>query len=272
MRYLLALTIVLTFLLGCGSPAFAQDPATLSLDLELTYWRTIRDTDDVGGYELYLKKFPNGYFRELAVDRLAALKKASTDEEVTRATADDEVGASARSWAEFFDQHRTEISIGVMEIVRQAQSRIQVFQFAGAPTGTMIDFGLSIREKSPVITINVSSDTTSLESGETALTCPELLNLVRYLIADGGSTYYAQRIRDRSVDLTSVNREVANAACNNVMSDLYTALDRDSFTQLSELEARTDLCRESVVIEAGVGSSSAPETIQRCRTGLATSD
>lgn len=172
MRYVLALTIVLPLLLGCGSSAFAQDSATPSLDLELTYWRIIRDSDDAGGYELYLKKFPNGYFRELAVDRLAALQKASMDEEATRATADDEVVPSARSWAEFFDQHRTEISIGVMEIVRKAQSRIEAFHFAGAPTGTMIDFGLSKGQKLPVITINVSSDTASLESGGNCFDVP----------------------------------------------------------------------------------------------------
>ncbi len=159
-----------------------------------------------------------------------------------------------------------------MEIVRKAQSRIQAFQFTGVPTGMLIDFSLSKRDKSPVITINVSSDTASLESGVTALTCPELLNLIRYLIADGNATHFAQGIRDRKVDLTSIDQEVVTAACNSVMNDIATALDRDSFTQLSEFEARADLCRESVLIEAGVGSSSAPETIQRCKRGLSAAD
>lgn len=49
-------------------------------DAETAFWNSIRDSENPREFELYLKRYPDGEFAELASERLAALEAANTPE------------------------------------------------------------------------------------------------------------------------------------------------------------------------------------------------
>jgi carboxyl-terminal processing protease len=64
------------------APTSSADDAALKT--EKTYWDSVKDSDDPDAVQLYLNKYPNGYFVDLANARLDALKAGT---EVARAEA-----------------------------------------------------------------------------------------------------------------------------------------------------------------------------------------
>jgi serine/threonine protein kinase len=53
----------------------AQQPAALrSGEMELEFWRSIKDSDDANDFELYVKQFPEGIYASLAGRRIARLR------------------------------------------------------------------------------------------------------------------------------------------------------------------------------------------------------
>jgi adenylate cyclase len=41
--------------------------------IEITYWESVKDSDDAAMFRAYLDKYPEGHFKELAEARLAQL-------------------------------------------------------------------------------------------------------------------------------------------------------------------------------------------------------
>ena len=67
---------------GSGSPAVPTSrsaaqrlPPTMMRDDEKIYWQSIVDSENPADYDAYLAHFPNGVFRVLAANRLAALRE-----------------------------------------------------------------------------------------------------------------------------------------------------------------------------------------------------
>jgi serine/threonine-protein kinase len=52
-------------------------PEPVTTDVELEFWRSIKDSDDIDDLELYLGKFPGGVYTELAQRKVAKLKRAA---------------------------------------------------------------------------------------------------------------------------------------------------------------------------------------------------
>jgi len=59
--------------------------------VEVTYWNSIKDADDVAFFEAYLNKYPNGQFSDIASLRLKTLKQAATSK-----AAESNAGLAAR--------------------------------------------------------------------------------------------------------------------------------------------------------------------------------
>ncbi|MGB5081011.1 MAG: protein kinase [Burkholderiales bacterium] len=56
-------------------PREAETPQALrSGEMELEFWRSVKDSDDPNDFELYLKQFPNGVYASLAGRRVARLR------------------------------------------------------------------------------------------------------------------------------------------------------------------------------------------------------
>ena len=66
------------------APAVKRVPAAekaaqpdLRLQVELTYWNSVKDSSDPAAVQSYLQRYPNGNFVPLAKSRLAALQARS---------------------------------------------------------------------------------------------------------------------------------------------------------------------------------------------------
>ena len=42
--------------------------------LQISYWESVKDSDDQAMFRAYLEKYPNGHFNDLALARLAQLQ------------------------------------------------------------------------------------------------------------------------------------------------------------------------------------------------------
>ncbi|MDP3459266.1 MAG: SUMF1/EgtB/PvdO family nonheme iron enzyme [Hyphomonas sp.] len=62
-----------------ASPVAAAPPAPGQAGdntMELTFWSSVKDSDDKADFEAYLKRYPEGHYSDLARNRLAALARA----------------------------------------------------------------------------------------------------------------------------------------------------------------------------------------------------
>jgi adenylate cyclase len=48
--------------------------------LEITYWESVKDSEDTAMFRSYLEKYPDGHFKELAKARLGELKREKEGE------------------------------------------------------------------------------------------------------------------------------------------------------------------------------------------------
>lgn len=46
----------------------------MEVAIELTFWDSVKDSDDLEMFEAYLEKYPDGEFRSLAEIRIAQLR------------------------------------------------------------------------------------------------------------------------------------------------------------------------------------------------------
>ena len=181
-------------------------------------------------------------------------------------SADGPNDSSSVSFREFVASHRVAVAIGLVELSRKIQSRIDQLGFEGVPSGSLINFSLSSLKQLRMITINASADTAPYTSKLPPISCDHLLRLVRYIIADGGSTYYEQKIMDHAIDLDKVDPEVSRQACRNVLRNLSIALDDKEIELLNSIDDTQHPCSTGMALEAGVGSSSGE--VSRCRADL----
>jgi hypothetical protein len=42
------------------------DPTEIEIEIEITFWNTVKDSGDAEMFEAYLEKYPHGQFRSLA--------------------------------------------------------------------------------------------------------------------------------------------------------------------------------------------------------------
>ena len=63
-------------------PAPADDPSSLDAEIELTFWRAAERSGRKEDYEAYLKRYPDGYFVELARQRLGIREDGTREPEV----------------------------------------------------------------------------------------------------------------------------------------------------------------------------------------------
>jgi len=77
-------------LLAWAGPAMAQNPASqsgASLQAEITFWESVRDTRDPAELQAYLDKYPQGTYSGLAKARLERLKQGSAAAQPAASTA-----------------------------------------------------------------------------------------------------------------------------------------------------------------------------------------
>ena len=60
------------------APAPQPKPKVNKQLIELTYWNSIKDSQDENDYQAYISKFPGGAFSDLAMRRIARLQEAKT--------------------------------------------------------------------------------------------------------------------------------------------------------------------------------------------------
>ncbi|HKY06362.1 MAG TPA: caspase family protein, partial [Blastocatellia bacterium] len=66
-------------------------------DFELAFWQSVEKRDEPAEYELYLKRYPNGVYAELAKSRIARLRKAQSASPAAAAPAEVRPGATVKS-------------------------------------------------------------------------------------------------------------------------------------------------------------------------------
>jgi hypothetical protein len=87
--YLNAAAMPLTNTVGVApaGPALAMAPRSGNADVELEFWRSVRDSNKPEELNAYLNSYPNGQFRSLAQARLAAVENGGPkdkDKDMTR--------------------------------------------------------------------------------------------------------------------------------------------------------------------------------------------
>ena len=71
------------------APAQAARPEALPTgEMELEFWRSIKDSDDANDFELYIRQFPHGVYASLAGRKIARLRGGSADDSGTRTMAE----------------------------------------------------------------------------------------------------------------------------------------------------------------------------------------
>jgi len=62
---------------GAAAPASTQVAAAPNSDIEVEFWRSIKDSTKVEEFNAYLTNYPNGQFRSLALSRVASLEQGA---------------------------------------------------------------------------------------------------------------------------------------------------------------------------------------------------
>jgi hypothetical protein len=116
-----------------GSVPVAVAAVTPSSDVELEFWRSIKDSSKPEELNAYLSNYPNGQFKSLALARIASLESKSPD---TNATRNLTAGVDPATFKEEANQ-TTEDQIGLDKGQRRdIQRRLNGLGFDTKITGT----------------------------------------------------------------------------------------------------------------------------------------
>jgi peptidoglycan hydrolase-like protein with peptidoglycan-binding domain len=63
---------------GAAAPASTQVAAAPNSDVEVEFWRSIKDSTKAEEFNAYLTNYPNGQFRSLALSRIASLEQGAS--------------------------------------------------------------------------------------------------------------------------------------------------------------------------------------------------
>jgi len=142
------------FILKKGPPTPQRVDVLLpSPEMELEFWRTVKESNNAQGYEAYLKKFPNGLFSELAQQRLKEIR------ELGRATDKEQRVGKKPALTEAIEKQE------IKPPEKSESKQVQIIIKANRPALVFID-GEAIGEIPPVQTrfITVGSHTLEFES------------------------------------------------------------------------------------------------------------
>jgi len=67
------------------SSAARATQATATQEMDLEFWRAIKDGEDASDFELYIEQFPNGIYTALAKRKIAKLRGQASEDSTTRA-------------------------------------------------------------------------------------------------------------------------------------------------------------------------------------------
>jgi uncharacterized caspase-like protein/peptidoglycan hydrolase-like protein with peptidoglycan-binding domain len=107
---------------SAGPASTAATPAASTVDKEVVFWESIKDSSSPGQFEAYLAQFPDGTFAPLARVRLEELKAARTAEQPGFAKTDQLATLTPPTAVEPAPE-QVERSIG---LTRQGRSRVQL--------------------------------------------------------------------------------------------------------------------------------------------------
>jgi len=117
---------------AAGAPAAQVAVAAPGSDVELEFWRSIKDSNKPEELNAYLSNYPNGQFRSLALSRIASLESGAKD---TNATRNLTTGVDPATFKEEADQ-TTEDQIGLDKGQRRdVQRRLTGLGFDTKVTG-----------------------------------------------------------------------------------------------------------------------------------------
>jgi hypothetical protein len=132
---------------GGNTPALASAPSSGGNDVEVEFWRSVKDSNKPEELNAYISNYPNGQFKSLALARLASLQSGGT-KDAAKETAKDSGGKdmtrnlSAVDPATFTDEatQLTEDQIGLDKGQRRdVQRRLNGLGFDTKVTGTFND-------------------------------------------------------------------------------------------------------------------------------------
>jgi hypothetical protein len=117
---------------AAGAPSAQVAVAAPGSDVELEFWRSIKDSNKPEELNAYLSSYPNGQFRSLALSRIASLESGAKD---TNATRNLTTGVDPATFKEEADQ-TTEDQIGLDKGQRRdVQRRLTGLGFDTKVTG-----------------------------------------------------------------------------------------------------------------------------------------
>jgi len=95
--------------MAAAGPALGPKPAS---DVELEFWRSIKDSNKPEEYNAYISSYPNGQFRSLALSRIAAIETGVKEKDATRNLSSGTAGVDPATFSEEATQ-TTEDQIGL---------------------------------------------------------------------------------------------------------------------------------------------------------------
>jgi hypothetical protein len=126
-----------------NAPAQASAPNSGGNDVEVEFWRSVKDSNKPEELNAYISNYPNGQFRSLALSRLASLQSAGTKDNAKESGGKDMTrNLSAVDPATFTDEatQLTEDKIGLDRGQRRdVQRRLNGLGFDTKVTGTFND-------------------------------------------------------------------------------------------------------------------------------------
>lgn len=130
-----------------GPNAAPSTTASIDPSVELEFWRTIKDTNNVEELNAYLVKYPNGQFKPLALSRIAALQQQQKNSPPPKSNTT--VASTTRSTpdiAQTVDIFTAEASIATENDLlldprsrRDIQTRLTMIGFSTPVTGQFTD-------------------------------------------------------------------------------------------------------------------------------------
>ncbi|MET0677074.1 MAG: caspase family protein [Bradyrhizobium sp.] len=122
--------------MAAAGPALGPKPAS---DVELEFWRSIKDSNKPEEYNAYISSYPNGQFRSLALSRIAAIETGVKEKDATRNLSSGTAGVDPATFSEESNQ-TTEDQIGLDKGQRRdVQRRLNGLGFDTKVTGKFDD-------------------------------------------------------------------------------------------------------------------------------------
>ncbi|MFA5082974.1 MAG: protein kinase, partial [Hydrogenophilaceae bacterium] len=94
-------------------------------DIEIEFWRSIKDSTDTDDFDIYLKKYPQGHYSELAQIKLNKLRRSETTQTGTHAAEATASGGTGSNRIEDIRRKAEEARRKAEEEMRRAEEELQ---------------------------------------------------------------------------------------------------------------------------------------------------